>query len=465
MKSVKPIRRADWNFRRKKHSNAVLPQAVFKFIVMIKYLSDALIGGDGQIEKRNMSWNMIGSFLYALASMVLTIAVIQIVGEDEGGIFSFAYSTFGQHMFMVAYFGIRPFQITDTRRRFTFGEYLRLRLLTCLAAIIVGIIYVTVVNSDYAFIKAATVFLMVAYKVIDGFADTCEAEFQRDGRLYLTGKSNAFRTILSVSVFLGCLNMTHNLVVSCLAAVIAQLLGVALFDFSVIRYLPQVDWEVRSGRVGQLFKENVVLFLSVILDFYIFSAAKYAIEGNMADKYQAVFSAIFMPTSFINLVAGFVIRPYITKLSSQWEENDLHEFSKTVGRLALIIAVLTVLAVGGAWILGIPVLSMLYPKIAYMLKECRAALAFIILGGAFNAYVNLFYYALIIMQEQKRIFLGYIGVTAAALLISSPCVRSAGLFGGALSYMILMAALTACFGLTSLVMYRRRAKDLLTRIS
>lgn len=188
---------------------------------MIKYLANALIGGDGQIEKRNMSWNMIGSFLYALASMVLTIAVIQIVGEDEGGIFSFAYSTFGQHMFMVAYFGIRPFQITDTRRRFTFGEYLRLRLMTC-----------------------------------------------------------------------------------------------------------------------------------------------------------------------------------------------------------------------------------------------GAALVFIILGGAFNAYVNLFYYALIIMQEQKRIFLGYVGVTAAALLISSPCVRAAGLLGGSLSYLLLMAALTACFGLTSLVMYRRRARGI-----
>ena len=279
---------------------------------MVKYLANALIGGDGQIEKRNMSWNMIGSFLYALASMVLTIAVIQIVGEDEGGIFSFAYSTFGQHMFMVAYFGIRPFQITDTRRRFTFGEYLRLRLMTCGAALVAGLFYVTVINRDYAFVKAATVFF--------------------------------------------------------------------------------------------------------------FSAAKYAIEGNMADKYQAVFGAIFMPTSVINLVAGFVIRPYITKLSDQWERNALPEFAGTVGRLAAIIAALTALAVGGAWILGIPVLSMLYPKIAYMLRECRLALAFIILGGAFNAYVNLFYYALIIMQEQKRIFLGYVGVTAAALLISSPCV-------------------------------------------
>ena len=67
----------------------------------------------------------------------------------------------------------------------------------------------------------------------------------------------------------------------------------------------------------------------------------------MADKYQAVFGAIFMPTSVINLVAGFVIRPYITKLSDQWERNALPEFAGTVGRLAAIIAALTALAVGG----------------------------------------------------------------------------------------------------------------------
>lgn len=78
-------------------------------------LSRLIIGDDRKnTEKRNILWNMAGSFLYALASMVLSIAVIQIAGEDAGGIFTFAYTTFGQHMFMVAYFGIRPFQITDT---------------------------------------------------------------------------------------------------------------------------------------------------------------------------------------------------------------------------------------------------------------------------------------------------------------------------------------------------------------
>ena len=74
-----------------------------------------LIIGDGSAvsEQKNIIWNMIGSFLYAFASMVLSIAVVQLAGEDAGGVFTFAFTTFGQHMFMAAYFGIRPFQIWD----------------------------------------------------------------------------------------------------------------------------------------------------------------------------------------------------------------------------------------------------------------------------------------------------------------------------------------------------------------
>ena len=69
-----------------------------------------LIIGDGSAvsEQKNIIWNMIGSFLYAFASMVLSIAVVQLAGEDAGGVFTFAFTTFGQHMFMAAYFGIRP---------------------------------------------------------------------------------------------------------------------------------------------------------------------------------------------------------------------------------------------------------------------------------------------------------------------------------------------------------------------
>ena len=58
-----------------------------------------LIGSDENIEQRNMIWNMIGSFLYAFASMMLTIAVIQVVGEDQGrGFYLRLYDLWAAHV-------------------------------------------------------------------------------------------------------------------------------------------------------------------------------------------------------------------------------------------------------------------------------------------------------------------------------------------------------------------------------
>ena len=48
-----------------------------------------------------MIWNMSGSFFYAFASMVLSFLVLRIAGEEQGGIFSFGFSTVGQQMFLL----------------------------------------------------------------------------------------------------------------------------------------------------------------------------------------------------------------------------------------------------------------------------------------------------------------------------------------------------------------------------
>ena len=166
----------------------------------------------------------------------------------------------------------------------------------------------------------------------------------------------------------------------------------------------------------------------------------------MTDRDMAVFGAIFMPTSVINLVAGFVIRPFLTKMSLCWELKDMKRFVRSIGVLSGVIAGLTVLALGCAWFLGIPVLSLLYSNIGYALAECRPAFVLIILGGALNAFMSLFYYTLVIMKMQKWIFGVYGIVGAMAVLISNPFVQWGGIFGGALAYVILTSALMVFFG-------------------
>lgn len=56
--------------------------------------SRLLFGSDQRIGERNILWNMLGSAVYALTSMLLGAAVTRCLGADAGGIFFFAFSTF-----------------------------------------------------------------------------------------------------------------------------------------------------------------------------------------------------------------------------------------------------------------------------------------------------------------------------------------------------------------------------------
>ena len=407
----------------------------------------ALIRTGPNREKQNMIWNMAGSFCYAFASMVLSFLVLRFAGEEQGGVFSFGFSTVGQQMFLLAYFGIRPFQITDGKGEYRFGDYLHHRYLTCGAALVLGVVWVLV--SGYRTEKALVIFLLVIYKVVDGFADVYESEFQRMGRLYLTGKSNTFRTAFSVGVFLVCLVTGGNLAAACGAAVCAQLAGVYLFDQVVLRQLEGVDYQRGQDTARKLTRATVLLFVSVFLDFYVFSASKYAIDAHMNDAASGYFNVIFMPTSVINLAAGFVIRPFLTSLTDFWDRKEFRQFAGKLKGLSLVIGGLTVVAVAGTVVAGRPVLAVLEwllgPVYAGKLTQYHGAFVGIVLGGGCYAFLNLYYYALVIMRRQKTIFGIYLVLAAVAVVLAPRMVIRYGIPGAAGAYLLLMAGMAAGF--------------------
>lgn len=408
-------------------------------------------------ERDNMLWNISGSFFYAFASMVLSFLVMRIIGKEQGGIFSFGFSTIGQQMFILAYFGIRPFQVTDGNGQFRFGDYLHHRYVTCALAFAAGGVWLLV--SGYTIEKAAVIFLLVCYKVIDGFADVYESEFQRNGNLHLTGKSNTFRTILTVGTFLIVLTITRNLLVACAAAAAAQAAGVLIFDQVVIRRLSGVDFAWDKEKLWILTGSTVLLFVSVFFDFYVFSAEKYAIDAYLNDAASGYFNIIFMPTSMINLAAGFVIRPVLTALTDAWNGRDWEKFDGTLRRISLIIAGLSVLAVAGAAVLGKPVLGILERILGSGYEGCLTVyfwpFVICVAGGGFYAFLNLYYYVLVIMRKQRMIFGIYAVMTVIAAVISPGFVKAYGIPGAAFGYLLLMLLMTVGFFFCERLAYRQ----------
>ena len=410
-------------------------------------------------ERSNLVWNMIGSFLYAFASMVLSFLVLRIIGEEQGGIFSFGYSTFGQQMFILAYFGIRPFQVTDGAGQFSFGDYLRHRVVTCLLAVVASVLYLTRIG--YSPEKVRILLLLAVYKILDGFIDVWESEFQRAGHLHLTGKSCAFRTVCSVGSFLLMLVLTRNLTAACLCAVTVQALAFLILDLPCALVLPGIRFPGSLRKAPALTAQTALLFVSVFLDFYIFSAAKYAVDAHMNDAANGYFNVIFMPTSVINLAAGFVIRPVLTGLTECRMGGHMREFGRKLGRISGLILALSALALAlatglGVWALGI-MEKLLGENYAGKLTLYHSAFCLIVAGGACYALLNLYYYVLVILRRQSVIFVIYLLMTGVAACLAPRMVETGGIPGAAQVYLILMLLMTAAFVGCGLVGIRQEA--------
>lgn len=398
---------------------------------------------------------MIGSVIYAVTSMLLGTFVIRTLGGDLGGIFFFAFSTMGQHIYIVSYFGMRPVQITDTARSFSFGDFRKFRILTCALALICACVF-AVIYSGMSY-KAAVIVVVSLYRILDGLADVYESEFQRDGRLDMTGKSMTIRTLIAVAVFAAVMLMTRNLLLSCAAMVIAIAASVFFLEMSALRKLENVDYSQNADATRRLFDSSKWLFVSAFIDLYIFAASKYAVDANMSAAVSGYYSTIFIPTSVINLMANFVIRPVLTGMSDQYNDGRTAEFKKSIRSIGTLILVLTAIGMLAAWLIGIPCLSLLVGNEAGAeLATYKAALVIVIAGGGLYAVLNLLYYVLVIIGRQKEMFLVYAGGAVLAFAISGAFVRNWGINGAAVSYLICMLAIVIAFAVIAGININRK---------
>lgn len=390
-------------------------------------------------EQQGFLWNMIGSGIYALSSMILSLFVIKIVGAELGGAFSIAL-TLSQMLVYIAYFEMRNFQITDTQNKFAFSEYHATKIVLCTLMLIVSIGYTLIKGYDLD--KAIVIILVCVSRLFDGYADVYEAQFQKDGRLDLAGKSLTYRTILVVMGLLLSLFVTKNLIFSLVIADIMAAIGIVLFDILVMGIFKEITCTWNLGRIKEIVVACFPLFVGVFCWSYILSASRIAIDGNMSSEYQSYYQIIFLPVSVVNLFAGFLFRPMLPKLAVDYNLKKYKRFCVSIGKGMIGIIGITVVCMFGAWLLGIPVLSVLS---GCDLSPYKGILVFLIFAGGFNAIAFTMYYVLTIMRYTKGILIGYVFAALLAAGISSPMVIRWGIPGAAASYFLVVVVLSLLF--------------------
>ncbi len=380
-------------------------------------------------------WNMVGSFALALGTMVLTIGVNRIAGDYSGGDFAMALAV-GQLMATIGYFETRTYQVTDTKKLFSFSDYYVTRFVTDIAMIILSMGYIFI--KGYTFEKAILVFLLCIYKLIDTFADVFEGEFQQNDRLDISGKSMAIRTVFSILAILICLSITQNLYMSVLSGILVSLIVIYFTNFKIVNHFTVIKLNINLNSIGRIILECLPLFISTFMLTYILNASRYAVETYLPSNIQSKYTAIFLPVSTINLLIGFIFKPMLTSMAKKWNSQRYREFFIVIMYIFAGILGVTLIALIGAYFLGIPVLSLLYKT---ELTGFKSSLLILLVGGGINSANVIMYYALSVMRKQKNILLAYVITFVSSLIIPNYMTRYNGIIGAATSFTVIMSIL------------------------
>lgn len=408
------------------------------------------------IQKDSVIWNMIGSMLMAFQSVVFLMILTRTVGLGASGIFTIANAN--ANLFLnIGKYGMRNYQVSDVKKEFSFSDYLHSRWISTIAMILISIIYViyTAFMNQYSAEKTWIIIWMCLFRIADSLEDVYYGDYQKKGRLDVASKAMTIRVALTIVFFAIIVITTKNLLFTLIISTIFTLL---LTAWLLALTYPAFHEKKINGqkRILILLRRCFPVLLSAFLSFYIGNAPQYAIDAQLSDELQACYGFIAMPVFVIGLLNGFIFNPILYNLSCLWNDGKIREFLGKIFRQMIIVITITFICIAGAYLLGIPVLSLLYNT---DLSPYKKELLILLLGGGFLGMSGVFNAAITIIRYQNALFIGYGIVALLALIFSNPIVKGYEIMGAALLYLALMMILCGCFAVILFVGIKKRNKS------
>lgn len=383
--------------------------------------------------RKNFIWNIIGTTFNSFNSLFFMIIVTRTNGTNDAGIFTLAYST-ACILYIIGVYAGRIFQVTE-KEEINDKEYIVNRISTTVIMMLVTVVFVTM--KQYDIYKASIFIIVCLYKALEAFSDVLYGILQKNDLLYKVGKSFFAKALFSLITFLVVDLITNNLVISSLMIVISNLIIILLYDFVNIRKLINKEEKIQYKNVLKIYKTGFFVFAISFLGLYIMNAPKYAIDDYLSEHIQAIYGIIIMPATVIGLFAQFIIHPYLNTIVDLYKEDKIKEIRKLVMKIIFAIAILGVVCMIGVYLLGIPVLELIY---GIELKEYRWNLVCIIFASTLSVVGTIYSSVLTTIRKTFVQFIIYCIVTVIAIIVSYLLTYNFEINGAIMAYFIIMAS-------------------------
>ena len=392
--------------------------------------------------RRSFSWTLAGNLIYAACQWGILVVMAKWMTPEIVGRFTLAIAITAP-VYMFANLNLRSVQATDARHEYYFGEYLALRLLMIVSALLV--ILAIVLSVGYEFEVLAAVLLIAVAKAWESLSDLLYGQLQHHEEMDRIAQSLVLKGILSLLSFTAGILMTNNLLAGITGLIVAQAAVWVFFDLrNTQRTLgrsaeitdatqalrPLWNWTALRKLAILSFPLGLVMLLISLND----NIPRYFIEGLPNGKYLL---GIFGALAYL-MVAGTMLvnalgESTVARLARFYAAGDLVAFRQLIFKLTLVGAGLGSAAVLVAWLIGRPFLTLLYQPEYAAYTDVLILLAIAAAIGCVQAFLSYGLGAARYYRIQVPIFLAVcLAITGASAL----WIPNYGLHGAAYALIV-----------------------------
>ncbi len=372
----------------------------------------------------NISWTLAGNVVYAAAQWALLVALAKMGSPAQVGELALALAITGP-LFVASQFHLRGVQATDARGEAGFSEYLGLRWICTVAAVLIAC--VLPVGFGYRATLAWIVISIAMARGFDGISDIYYGALQQQERMARMGKSMMLKGVLSVGGLIFAMALTRSVAAVAVVLAAVSALTFLLYDRGSVAFgrrdpvavtVEPFAWNLPG--CWKLLRVALPLTIVLVLVSLNINLPRYFIERSQGEAELGAFAALSYLIVAGNLVVNACGQATAPKLAKLYAEGSYRRFWGILGILlavALTCGLIGIAAVGcaGERIVTI-VYSANYAQYSPLLTGLMAA-ATLLYAGQFLGYGMT---AARIFRAQVPLFVLVAAATAAGCVLLIP---------------------------------------------
>lgn len=323
--------------------------------------------------QKNMAWNSIGSLIYLGCSWLTTVLVVTLSTDyADSGSLAVAMAV-GNLVASISLFKVRPVQVSVSDDSFSTGDFVGLRIVTSLFALIFVFIYsfVTVAPDNYGVVA-----LYALFKVAESFVDVFHGVFQKHNRFDYAGKSQIVRGVLLLASFVIGLLVFRSLTASILLMALSSLMAILLYDRVIALSYGSISPRFNGLVLSSLIRKCFAGFVSSLLITMVVSVARQSYGISFGNEELGHYAAVATPCVIIQALSSYIYAPLYGKISDTDKNRNDASVGRLVAKVLSAIVLITGLCMLAAFLLGNFAFEIIY-------------------GGSIAPYVYLIYGALV----------------------------------------------------------------------